>query len=259
MNWYYAIDQQRVGPVTDEQFAALVQQGTVTADILVWNESMTEWKRLIEVRPDLLGSTGIGEEMEFCTVSGKAYPRRLMLQYQDKWISAEHRDEFFQRLREGVLTPNGMVYAGFGRRFGAKLIDIVLMWLISAIKSVGLVMIFFGHMNIFVPSANPAENMGKFMLYTVINMLLEICIALAYNWFFLSKFQATPGKMALDMKVVRADGSRLSTGRIIGRYFSEWISGMILAIGYIMAGFDEPEHRALHDRICDTRVIKVSK
>jgi hypothetical protein len=31
---------------------------------------------------------------------------------------------------------------------------------------------------------------------------------------------------------------------------------MILGIGYIMAAFDEPERRTLHDRICDTRVIK---
>ena len=30
---------------------------------------------------------------------------------------------------------------------------------------------------------------------------------------------------------------------------------MILMIGYIMAGFDS-EKRALHDMICDTRVIK---
>jgi uncharacterized RDD family membrane protein YckC len=32
------------------------------------------------------------------------------------------------------------------------------------------------------------------------------------------------------------------------------VSGIILLIGYIMAGFDE-EKRALHDRVCDTRVI----
>jgi uncharacterized RDD family membrane protein YckC len=32
------------------------------------------------------------------------------------------------------------------------------------------------------------------------------------------------------------------------------VSGMILLIGYIMAGFDN-EKRALHDRVCDTRVI----
>jgi uncharacterized RDD family membrane protein YckC len=40
----------------------------------------------------------------------------------------------------------------------------------------------------------------------------------------------------------------------VGRYFSEMLSGMIMMIGYIMAGFDD-EKRALHDRICNTRVV----
>ncbi len=54
---------------------------------------------------------------------------------------------------------------------------------------------------------------------------------------------------------MRADGTPLSTGRIIGRHFAEMISNMILCIGYMMAGWDD-EKRALHDRICDTRVIR---
>jgi uncharacterized RDD family membrane protein YckC len=61
--------------------------------------------------------------------------------------------------------------------------------------------------------------------------------------------------MALGLKVVRADGTALTTGRIIGRHFAEWLSSLILAIGYIMAAFDD-QKRALHDRICDTRVIR---
>jgi uncharacterized RDD family membrane protein YckC len=47
-------------------------------------------------------------------------------------------------------------------------------------------------------------------------------------------------------------------GRAVGRYFAKIVSGIILMIGYIMAGFDS-EKRALHDMMCDTRVIKVSK
>ena len=57
------------------------------------------------------------------------------------------------------------------------------------------------------------------------------------------------------LEFARSDGSPLTGGRAIGRYFAELVSSMILLMGYIMAGFDT-EHRALHDRICDTRVIK---
>jgi uncharacterized RDD family membrane protein YckC len=36
------------------------------------------------------------------------------------------------------------------------------------------------------------------------------------------------------------------------------VSAILLCIGYIMAGFDS-EKRALHDMMCDTRVIRVSQ
>jgi hypothetical protein len=35
------------------------------------------------------------------------------------------------------------------------------------------------------------------------------------------------------------------------------LSSLTLAIGYIMAAFDD-EKRSLHDRICDTRVIRLN-
>jgi len=61
--------------------------------------------------------------------------------------------------------------------------------------------------------------------------------------------------MVCHLQVVMADGSKLSYGRSLGRHFAKFLSSFILAIGYIMAGIDD-EKRALHDRICDTRVIK---
>lgn len=255
-NWYYAVDQQRTGPLSEEQFAALAKEGRLLPDTLVWNETMSGWQRLAEVRPDLLTSAGAGTDMEFCAVSGKAYPRSQMIQYQGKWISSEHRDTFFQRLREGVTAPGDMVYAGFGRRFVAKILDIILIQIVVMIKSVFLVMMFFGHTNIFAPQSNPLENMPMFMLFQFVNFVTNLMIGIAYTWFFLAKYQATPGKMALGMKVVRADGSKLAAGRIIGRYFAELLSFIPLCIGYFMVAFDEPEHRSLHDRVCDTRVIK---
>jgi uncharacterized RDD family membrane protein YckC len=45
-------------------------------------------------------------------------------------------------------------------------------------------------------------------------------------------------------------------GQAAGRYLAFLINGFTLFIGFIMAGFDD-QKRALHDRICDTRVIHV--
>jgi len=65
---------------------------------------------------------------------------------------------------------------------------------------------------------------------------------------------ATPGKLALGLKIVRTGGSPISTGLAFGRYLAHLLSGYLLGIGYIMAAFDV-EKRALYDRMCETRVV----
>ncbi len=55
--------------------------------------------------------------------------------------------------------------------------------------------------------------------------------------------QGTLGKMALRLKVTDLDGQRISFGRASGRHFSKLASGMLLGIGFIMAGFTEKNKR----------------
>jgi uncharacterized RDD family membrane protein YckC len=66
--------------------------------------------------------------------------------------------------------------------------------------------------------------------------------------------QATLGKMALGIKVTDLDGNRISFGRATGRYFGKIVSGMILYIGFIMAGFTEKK-QALHDIMASCLVV----
>jgi len=56
------------------------------------------------------------------------------------------------------------------------------------------------------------------------------------------------------LTVVDSSGGKISYGRAFGRSCAEILSQMICAIGYIIAAFDE-QKRALHDHICNTRVI----
>ena len=53
---------------------------------------------------------------------------------------------------------------------------------------------------------------------------------------------------------VRAGGGPVPGSLAVKRYFAQWVSALILMIGYFMAAIDE-QKRALHDRICDTRVV----
>lgn len=255
MQWYYALSGQRMGPVSEAEFARLVQDGTIKPETMVWRHGFANWQPYAAVAVMPPGESGAADETETCVVSGKRYPKREMIQYEGKWISAEHRDEFFQRMREGVTQPGQFQYGNFWRRFAAKFIDGLALWVCSAVFNVGLAVFFFGSPNFFRPDMR-GVGLSRVFAYQGLSMAVSIVVGLCYGIFFIRRFNATPGKMALGLKLVRADGSTLSVGRIIGRYFSEWISSMILLIGYIMAAFDD-ERRALHDRICDTRVIRV--
>jgi uncharacterized RDD family membrane protein YckC len=94
-----------------------------------------------------------------------------------------------------------------------------------------------------------------FWVLQIVNLFMGIVFPAVYTTWLLGKYGATVGKMACKIRVVTADGSPIRYMRALGRFFAEWLSGMILLIGYIMAAFDS-EKRTLHDRICNTRVIR---
>jgi hypothetical protein len=43
MNWYYVINGQQTGPVTESQLDELARAGTIKSDTLVWAEGMANW------------------------------------------------------------------------------------------------------------------------------------------------------------------------------------------------------------------------
>ena len=79
--------------------------------------------------------------------------------------------------------------------------------------------------------------------------------SIPYSVAFLTEFGATPGKMIFSLMVVTTEGGPISTGRAFARGFSELLSGLACYVGYFMAALD-PQRRALHDRMCNTRVVQ---
>ena len=65
---------------------------------------------------------------------------------------------------------------------------------------------------------------------------------------------ATPGKKAMGLTVVAKEGGRPDFMTVVSREtFARYLSS-ILCLGYLLCAVD-PESGALHDRICDTRVV----
>ena len=44
--WFYAVDGGRFGPLPESQLAAIISQGRLTAQTLVWREGMADWAPL---------------------------------------------------------------------------------------------------------------------------------------------------------------------------------------------------------------------
>jgi uncharacterized RDD family membrane protein YckC len=69
-----------------------------------------------------------------------------------------------------------------------------------------------------------------------------------------SRLQGTLGKLAVRIKVADRNGEQLTRPNALRRFLSKILSGTILSMGFLMAGWDERK-QALHDKIADTFVI----
>ena len=188
---------------------------------------------------ETVSSEPLGSE-SYCSECGRKYAAADVVRFGGSVVCAECKPRFLQRMREGAPTSAAVQYGGFWRRTAALLIDGLI---ITAIY-IPLIMLT-GHP---LTSATLGWALG-------LNYIISIVINASYQGYFLSQKGATPGKMVMGLKVVTADGQRLSVGRAIARYFSYIIDSATLGIGFIMVAFDS-QKRALHDYICSTRVIR---
>lgn len=86
---------------------------------------------------------------------------------------------------------------------------------------------------------------------------IALVVLSLYEIGFLIAIGATPGKMALRMHVAGPGGQRLDPDKIILRYLV-FLVGNLLIVGIAISValiLTDPQRRALHDRIANTRVL----
>jgi len=151
-------------------------------------------------------------------------------------------------------------YGGFWRRFVAIIIDSILVSIV--LTPVRLLFIpprlFQGLLSMSnTDHPDPTQLMAAMTpLFAATFKIAAISIVVKWLYEALltsSSRQATVGKMALGMKVTDLAGNRISFARATGRHFAKIVSGMILWIGFIMAGFTQRK-QALHDFMAGTLV-----
>jgi len=243
MEWYYSEEGRRVGPLAEEEFRKLVDSGRIAQETLVWHQGMQDWAAYGRITE----SSASGTEGA-CTVCNRPFPHDELIPYQDATVCAECKPEFFQRLKEGAALPGVMEFGGFWIRAGAWFIDRIvcttIFWIVAAVFAA-----------IAAAITATSENIFIFLGLQIVMQVLYWAMVIGYSTFFVGRFGATPGKMACRLRVVRSDMGKVTYGIALGRCFGKALSYITVGVGFLMAAFDE-EKRTLHDRICDTRVIR---
>lgn len=256
--WYYSdYARNRHGPVQASDLAQLHDAGQLAPDAMVWKEGWPQWKPWRDAIGEVIPGAGrpAVEAANFATARGDA-----PVSAGNLYSVAEARSPYAPptaHLAEAASVVHGsaVVYAGFWKRFAAYVLDAFLIGIVGFVVQMVLILGVFG-----VSAAamgNPSAMMegglgiGALMLVYLIPLALNVAY---FAMFHAGARQATPGKMAVNIKLVREDGSRVSTGLAIGRYFAQIVSSLTLLIGFIMAGFTDRK-RALHDMMCNTLVV----
>lgn len=228
--WYYVEAGERRGPVDRDALAAQLETGALSRDTLVWRDGMGDWLPAKQV-PDLLPlDTGPEVAMQAAPAGAGGYDPYAQQEYGAQYVT----------------------YAGFWKRFVAWILDRIILAVVGGCFG-GLVGGLIGG----IAGAGGADVASPDfeMAFQVLGGFVGVIVGWLYYAFFeSSQYQATPGKMALQIKVTDMSGNRVSFARATGRYFGKFLSGLILMIGYIMAGFTEKK-QALHDILAGCLVV----
>lgn len=223
--WHYADrDRQQHGPVDAAELRRLFHAGNITRETLIWNPDLPQWQPL----------GGFANEIGLLETDSPYAPPTAEV------------------LRDDVVVQGGeIIYAGFWKRTAAYVIDSLVTGIVGGLIG-GMV---GGVMGAMLLGNSGASSESSLLAIQGVANLIGIILGVAYfAGFHSSSSMATPGKMAIGIKVVRSNGERISFLRGMGRYFALFVSMITLFIGFFMAGFTERK-RALHDMLCDTVVV----
>ncbi|MBS0214824.1 MAG: RDD family protein [Proteobacteria bacterium] len=272
--WYYADRQgQQRGPVQSQELLALRNAGQIGMDTLVWRNGMSNWQAFATVANEVMpppsetaspmqgtsmyematpvASTPVDAAPAPTPAAAAPVADGSYSMYAAATPVAQTSDPYAApraQVGSGSVHQGGhVVYAGFWKRFAAYIIDCFAIGIPVGIL-IGFAGAIFGVQSSFsrgLAGGNPG--------FTFLSYLLT---GLVFAWFHSNaSMMATPGKLAIGIKVTRSDGETISFLRGFARYWAYLILGIItLCIGLVIAGFTERK-QALHDMVCDTIVV----
>ena len=197
------------------------------------------------------------QELLACSQCGRMFAHSDLVQIARNWVCGDCKPAFLSRVMVGgadAAGPFGWHYGGLWIRFGARFIDSFVLAVPFLILAAVLIP------NLLRTRSQPPNS--AFAAVGLTFIAVGFLAMISYEVLMLRYWGATVGKMACGLKVVRSDGRSLGWGVSFGRFFMwnivtsgiPYLNLILMLVSGIMAGTDI-EKRALHDRVCDTRVI----
>ena len=145
-------------------------------------------------------------------------------------------------------------FATWGDRLGAAVLDaLVRVGIVAVPGAIGAIAFVGGE-----EAGTAGLGLGVFV---------GLLVALAYAPVMIARTGQTLGHRAVDIKVVRGDGSRVGGGRAFVREvvvkallmenLALFTAYLLTLINYLWPLWD-PRNQALHDKMCDTLVLKTA-
>ena len=144
---------------------------------------------------------------QFCSECGQPRPASELARFGDRLVCPDCKNNYVQKLREGVAPAMAVTYGGFWIRFVAVLIDGIILYIANSIVEFAVIG------RAAIPNAATPDDALAALPRVGLSWLISMAIGCAYETFFIAKMAATPGKMAVGLKVIRPDGSPVSVGR----------------------------------------------
>ena len=154
--------------------------------------------------------------------------------------------DFIQPITDAELHTDGQRNAEFGPRFIAWMIDACILLFIT----------YFAEKIVLTLVSLPLGPMAE-TYREGFSSIIKLGVIYAYYGYFYSVKGASPGKMLLGLEVLDTDGvTRLTPSKAFFREaIGKLISFIPFAMGYIIV-LIRADHRALHDLLFDTRVVR---
>lgn len=238
MPWFYMNGSQQTGPIADPDFERLAREGIIQPTTLVWRGGMRTWEPYANVT---------NAPAAVCTVCHQSFPADAVVRIADALVCSNCKPLYVQRLQEGasVTGAGPLRYAGFWIRVCATLIDTVILCALSIGTDVAAGSTLRQALGI-----DDAEWTNRDWMLMGVDFVVDT----AYEVIWVARYGGTPGKLACRLRVVTADGEQLTYLKSLLRALAKYISLLPCGIGLILVAFDA-QKRALHDIMCNTRVI----